>query len=115
MAMELPIRRRCIGVAVALLGMGALLPGVSSAQVLQPVFECVDSGALRVTCRGAFLDGSSAAGITVRVFDKANQLVYVGTVDRQGRFTFRKPDEEFHIVFDAGRGKVMTVLAAEVT
>jgi hypothetical protein len=115
MARELPIRRRLVGGAVALLVLVASLPGVSSAQTIQPTFECADSGALRVTCRGSFVDGSSAAGIVVRVFDKDDHVVYVGNVDSQGRFTFRKPDAGFHVVFDAGQGNVMTILASEMT
>ena len=115
MAMDLPKRRWLMGSAVSLVAAGMLAPGVGLSQSRQPAFDCVDSGALRVTCQGRFLDGSSAAGVTVRVFDKADHLVYVGTVDRSGRFSFRKPDADFHIVFDAGHGKLITVLAADIT
>jgi hypothetical protein len=115
MATELPVRRRIVGGVATLLASGALAPDVSSAQMHQPTFACVNSGALRVTCQGSFLDGSSAAGVTVRVLDKRDRVVYVGTVDSQGRISFRKPDAEFHIVFDAGQGNVLTILASEMT
>jgi hypothetical protein len=85
------------------------------AQMHVPSFQCVSNGALRITCVGNFLDGRSAAGITARVFDKHDRVVYVGTVDSQGRITFRRPDAEFHIVFDAGQGNVLTILASEMT
>ncbi len=116
MAMDLP--RRCRGTAAAFLALviaGASSPGVSSTPMHQPTFVCASIGALRVTCVGNFMDGSSAAGITVRVFDKHDHMVYVGTVDSQGRITFRKPDAEFHIVFDAGQGDVLTMLGSEMT
>jgi len=115
MAMELPNRRRLVGGALALLVVGALAPEVSCAQIHQPTFECTNTGALRVTCQGSFIDGTSAAGVTVRVLDNRDRVVYVGTVDPQGRISFRKPDAEFHIVFDAGQGNVLTILASEMT
>jgi hypothetical protein len=115
MAMELLARRRLVGIAVATLLGGPLWPGASFAQLHQPTFECANSGALRVTCHGSFLDGASAAGVVVRVLDRHDRVVYVGTVDRLGRITFRKPDAEFHVVFDAGQGNVLTILGSEMT
>jgi len=115
MAMELPNGRRLIGCAAALLVLGGMSPGVSRAQLHQPTFECANTGALRVTCRGSFVDGTSAAGIVVRVLDKHDRVVYVGNVDTLGRVTFRKPDAEFHVVFDAGQGNVLTILGSEMT
>jgi hypothetical protein len=119
MAKDLPGRR--VGRRVALSSAFTLLvtlassPGVSSSQMHVPTFQCADSGALRITCVGHFVDGASAAGITARVFDKHDRLVHVGTVDSQGRISFRKPDAEFHIVFDAGQGNVLTILGSEMT
>jgi hypothetical protein len=117
MAMELPTRRRLVGIAVATVLVGALWPGVTVAHpplVSQPTFECANAGALRVTCHGSFVDGRSAAGVVVRVLDRLDHVVYVGNVDRAGRITFRKPDAEFHVVFDAGQGNVLTILGSEV-
>ena len=118
MAMDLPGRGRATGgvaalLATAIVGFSSIAMG--SAPMHQPTFACANSGALRVTCVGSFVDGSSAAGITVRVFDKRDHVVYVGTVDSQGHITFRKPDAEFHIVFDAGQGDVLTILGSEMT
>src|SRR5687768_3824025 len=114
MAKDLPVSRGGIAGAIALLAMGGW-PGVSFAQLHQPTFQCANAGALRVTCRGSFLDGTSAAGVTVRVLDKNDHVVHVGTVDRNGHVTFRKPDAEFHVVFDAGQGNVLTILGSEMT
>jgi hypothetical protein len=115
MAMELLARRRLVGVAVAAFLGGTLWPGGSFAQLRQPTFECANNGALRVTCHGSYLDGASAAGVAVRVLDGHDRVVFVGTVDRSGRITFRKPDTEFHVVFDAGQGNELTILASEMT
>ena len=114
MAKELPGRMHwAASVAALLLGCGTA--AASDAQLHVPTFQCASNGALRVTCVGTFLDGRSAAGISVRVFDKHDRVVFVGTVDSQGRITFRKPDAEFHIVFDAGQGNVLTLLASDMT
>ena len=118
MAMDLPGRRRATGsvsALLALLVMGASSAGIGSTQMHQPTFACASSGALRVTCVGSFMDGTSAAGITVRVFDKRDRVVYVGTVDAQGRISFRRPDAEFHVVFDSGKGEMLTILGSEMT
>jgi hypothetical protein len=115
MAMELPNRRMLGSATLALLTLGAVAPEVSCRQMDQPTFECTNSGALRVTCQGRFLDGTSAAGVTVRVLDKSDRVIYVGTADAHGRVSFRKPDAEFHIVFDAGQGRIVTILASEMT
>jgi len=115
MAKDLPGRMQWAASIAALL----ILSGAASAgehmSMHVPTFQCADSGVLRVTCVGTFLDGRSAAGITARVFDKHDHVVFVGTVDSQGRITFRKPDAEFHIVFDAGQGNVLTLLASDMT
>lgn len=115
MAKELPGRIQSAASVAALLILGNAAPASNQALMHIPTFQCTNKGALRVTCVGTFLDGKSAAGITARVFDKHDHVVYVGTVDSQGRITFRKPDAEFHIVFDAGQGNVLTILASEMT
>lgn len=115
MAKDLPGRMQWAASVAALLSLGCATSAMSQAQMHVPTFQCASSGALRVSCVGTFLDGRSAAGITVRVLDKHDRVVFVGTVDSQGRITFRKPDAEFHIVFDAGQGNVLTILASEMT
>jgi hypothetical protein len=115
MAKELPGRMQWFAAVAALLFLGGTVPAVCQAQMHVPTFQCVNNGVLRVSCVGTFLDGRSAAGIAVRVFDKRDRVVYVGTVDSQGRITFRKPDAEFHIVFDAGLGNVLTILGSDMT
>src|SRR5262245_21499432 len=115
MAKDLPGRMQWAASGAALFILVGAASAVGQAPMHIPTFQCESAGALRVTCVGTFLDGRSAAGITARVFDKHDRVVFVGTVDSQGRITFRKPDAEFHIVFDAGQGNVLTILASEMT
>jgi hypothetical protein len=104
-----------VGLAIAMIA--ATLPAEASGpkKIPPPMFECVSSGSLRVTCRGSFADGTSAAGIVVRVLDKTDHVVYAGIVDKLGRVSFRKPDAQFSVVFDAGEGNVLTLLGSEMT
>ena len=116
MAKDLPGRMQWAASVAALLILGSTTSAVGQAPRMHvPTFHCANNGALRVTCMGTFLDGRSAAGITAWVLDKHDRVVFVGTVDSQGRITFRTPDAEFHIVFDAGQGNALTILASEMT
>jgi hypothetical protein len=119
MAMEQPMRPARIGLAAAAFA-AALIAGSPAGasdpgKIHPPMFECASSGALRVTCRGSFADGTSASGIIVRVHDKMNHVIYAGIVDRLGRVSFRIPDAQFSVVFDAGGGNVLTLLGSEMT
>jgi hypothetical protein len=120
MAMEQPMRPALVSMAAAAM-VTALALAASPAEASgpkkthPPMFECASSGALRVTCRGSFADGTSAAGIVVRVLDKTDRVVYAGLVDKLGRISFRKPDAQFSVVFDAGGGNVLTLLGSEMT
>jgi len=106
-----------LAIGLAVLLAAAVSPAEASGpkKVQPPMFECASAGALRVTCRGTFADGTSAAGIVVRVLDKTDHVVFVGTVDKLGRVSFRKPDAQFSVVFDAGSGNVLTLLGSEMT
>ena len=46
------------------LGFGA------GAQAHTPLFDCFDNGDDTLTCEGGFSDGSSAAGVSIRVLDR---------------------------------------------
>jgi hypothetical protein len=54
--------------------------------------------------RGAFSDGSSAAGVEVRVEDGSGKTLLQGRMDKAGEFSFRKPAVPFAFVFDGGPG-----------
>ncbi len=112
MAMELPMARRSIRCISLSLTVAA---ATTTVQAREPAFECVDAGALRVTCTGGLADGKPATGLTVRVFDKNGELRVTGRIDVYGRFTFRKPGDDYHVVIDTGGGDVITILGHETT
>lgn len=83
----------------------AILVGlVSSAQAHSPICDCMDNGDNTVTCEGGFSDGSSAAGVSVTVYDASGNVLIAGVMNQDSEFTFEKPRGDYTIVFDAGDG-----------
>lgn len=115
MAMELPMTRRPVRRISHGLMLAALASAAGTAQAQEPAFECFDAGALRVTCTVGLADGKPATGLTVRVFDRNGELRVTGKIDSYGRFTFRKPDADYHVVIETGGGDIVTILGREVT
>ncbi|HZF27822.1 MAG TPA: hypothetical protein VE907_01770 [Gammaproteobacteria bacterium] len=69
----------------------------------------------KVTCEGGFSDGSSATGVPMRVLDGNDKLLVEGKMDKDGTFTFKKPTVEYHVVFDAGQGHLVTIDGGDIT
>ncbi len=86
------------------------------AQVLAhtPICACYDNGDGTVTCEGGFSDGSSAAGVQMRVEDKNGAKLLEGKMDEFSEFTFDKPSDPYRIVFDAGEGHVVEIDGKEI-
>ena len=82
----------------------ALLLSVATAQAHTPLCTCFDNGDETITCEGGFSDGSSAAGVTMRVFDKDNKLLIESKMNADSEFTFNKPTAPYKVEFDAGPG-----------
>ncbi len=79
------------------------------------VCSCFDNGDQSITCEGGFSDGSSAAGVAIRVLDARDKLLLEGKMDAKGTFTFMKPGVEYHVVFDAGQSHVVTIDGGDIT
>lgn len=71
--------------------------------------SCVKNGDGTVTCEGAFSDGSSAAGVPVRVVDSKGKVLVSGKMDEESEFTFKEPKTAYKVVLDAGPGHLVTV------
>ena len=72
-----------------------------------PYMACFDNGDGTVTCNGDFSDGSSAAGVPMRVVDDQEKLLIQGRMDEDGEFTFQRPDGAFTVIFDGGPNHVV--------
>ncbi|WP_319523050.1 hypothetical protein [uncultured Desulfosarcina sp.] len=78
-----------------------------------PLCSCYDNGDGTITCEGGFSDGSSAAGVEMRV-EKDGNVLLQGKMDEDSEFTFNKPAEGYKVVFDAGEGHEIEIDGKEI-
>jgi hypothetical protein len=104
------MRRTVVGILLLVSVLGMRLALAHSA-----VLSCFDNGDDTITCEGGFSDGSSAAGVMLRVLDAHDKVLLEGKMDGKGTFTFKKPASEYHVVFDAGQSHVVTVDGSDIT
>ncbi len=96
---------------------GVLVFGLVSAGAAfahSPMCACMENGDGTITCEGAFSDGSSAAGVEVKVEDGSGKALLQGRMDKMGEFTFRKPAVSFTFVFDGGPGHQIRVKGEKI-
>ncbi len=74
-----------------------------------PICMCYDNGDGTITCDGGFSDGSSAAGVVMRVVDSAGKVLIEGRMNEDSEFTCKKPDGAYKVIFDAGPGHYVEV------
>ncbi|MBC2712733.1 MAG: hypothetical protein HGJ94_17620 [Desulfosarcina sp.] len=96
----------------AILVVMLLMTGLSHAHT--PLCSCYDNGDGTITCEGGFSDGSSAAGVEMRVEDKNEKVLLKGKMDEDSEYTFEKPAGAYKVVFDAGEGHVIEVDGKEI-
>lgn len=91
-----------------------LLLGSVAARAHTPLFDCFDNGDATLTCEGGFSDGASAAGVGVRMLDAQGKVLEQGKLDDKGSISFKRPQGEFSIVFDAGAEHSISVLGDDI-
>ena len=92
---------------IGLLAFGLLLAGQVLAHT--PLCSCYDNGDGTITCEGGFSDGSSAAGVEIRILDAAGKVLVKGKMDEDSEFTCKKPKGPYKVQFDAGPGHLVEV------
>jgi len=80
-----------------------------------PLCSCYDNGDGTITCEGGFSDGSSAAGVDMKVVDLNGKVIFKGKINEDGEFTFKKPKTPFKVIFNAGPGHVVEISSNEIT
>ena len=80
-----------------------------------PLCSCYDNGDGSITCEGGFSDGSSAAGVALRVVDTSGKVLIKGKMDEGSEFTFKRPSGPFKVQFDAGPGHMVEVEGKDIT
>ena len=79
-----------------------------------PLCSCCDNGDGTISCEGGFSDGSSAAGVEMRVVDSSGKILIKGKMDEDSEFTFKKPGGKYKVEFDAGPGHLVEVSGKEI-
>jgi len=86
----------------------------TSAWAHNPVASCKAVGDDKVLCKGGFSDGSAAPGVTLDVISYDEKVLLPGKLSQDSTLEFKKPDQEFYILFDAGPGHVVEIDHSEI-
>lgn len=78
-----------------------------------PIMSCIDEGDGTITCEGGFSDGSSAGGVTFKVEQKG-QIILKERLNSQSEINFKKPNEPFIAIFDAGPQHVVYIKSQDI-
>ncbi len=90
--------------------LGALLTASAGVLAHNPMAECKPAADKeQIQCTGGFSDGSGAAGVTMDVISYDEQILVPGKLDKDSKLTFKRPDGEFYVLFDAGPGHVVEI------
>lgn len=79
-----------------------------------PLCSCWDNGDGTISCEGGFSDGSSAAGVAMSVLDGAGKVIESGKMSEISEFSFKKPEGDFTVRFDAGEGHRIDIPGSEI-
>ena len=95
-------------------GLMALLGLSGQALAHNPMCECksVEDGQIR--CTGGFSDGSGAPGATLDVIGYDETILVPGKLGADSSMTFKRPDAEFYVLFDAGPGHIVEIDQADI-
>ena len=80
-----------------------------------PLCSCYDNGDGSVECEGGFSDGSSAAGVAMKVMDASGKVIQQGKMDKSSTFSFKKPAGNYSVLFDAGEGHRITIPSSKIS
>ena len=80
-----------------------------------PLCSCYDNEDGTIICEGGFSNGSSGAGVKMKVVDKEGNTIKEGRMNEDSEFIFDKPDRPYKVLFDAGPGHVVEVDGKEIT
>ncbi|MCG6575421.1 hypothetical protein EGM97_11975 [Pseudomonas sp. AF32] len=79
-----------------------------------PMCECKAIDAEQIQCTGGFSDGSGAPGVTLDVIGYDETILVPGKLGADSKLTFKRPDAEFYVLFDAGPGHVVEIDQADI-
>jgi len=92
----------------------ALLSLSGLALAHNPMCQCEAVDAENIRCTGGFSDGSGAAGVTLDVIGYDESILVPGKLAEDSTLTFKKPEGEFYVLFDAGPGHIVEIDHSEI-
>lgn len=96
------------------LALPLLMLAAGPALAHNPMCECEPVDTDQVKCTGGFSDGSGAPGVTLDVIGYDEQVLVGGKLNEDSSLTFKRPDGEYYVLFDAGPGHVVEVDYADI-
>jgi hypothetical protein len=97
------------------LALGLLVATCSNlALAHNPMCECTQIDDQQIRCTGGFSDGSGAPGVTLDVVGYDESILVPGKLGSDSTVTFKRPDGEFYVLFDAGPGHVVEIDQADI-
>lgn len=103
-------RLRVVAAALLLMASWPITASAHSA-----VFDCHKEKDGSVACEAGFSDGSSAAGMKVRVMDLTNKVLMESVLTKEGTYSFKPPAGKYHVMFDGGPGHTVTMDSEDIT
>ncbi|WP_425930059.1 hypothetical protein [Pseudomonas sp. NyZ201] len=91
-----------------------LLACAGPALAHNPMCQCEPIDGERIKCTGGFSDGSGAPGVTLDVIGYDETVLVPGKLGDDSTLTFKRPDGEFYVLFDAGPGHVVEIDHADI-
>ena len=95
-------------------GLMALLGLSGQALAHNPMCECKSLEDGQIRCTGGFSDGSGAPGVTLDVIGYDETILVPGKLGADSSMTFKRPDAEFYVLFDAGPGHIVEIDQADI-
>ncbi|MDN7143145.1 hypothetical protein KC131_21085 [Pseudomonas sp. JQ170] len=95
---------------VPLLLLGAAGPALAH----NPMCECKPIDGEQIECTGGFSDGSGAPGVTLDVIGYNEEILVPGKLGDNSKLTFKRPEGEWYVLFDAGPGHVVEIDYADI-
>lgn len=95
------------GLIIAVIGAVSLFIGAAWAH--PPFCICKMANATTVRCEGGFANGTGVPGVRLDVVRYDESVVLQTKFGADSTVSFRKPDGEFYVLFDAGPGQSFDV------
>ncbi|ADG92224.1 conserved hypothetical protein [Arcobacter nitrofigilis DSM 7299] len=86
---------------------------ISSSYAHTAIMTCFDNGDNTITCEGGFSNGSSGSGVQMYV-KHGDKKIIEGLMNEDSEFTFTKPQNSYVVIFDAGKGHIVSIKGEEI-